>query len=359
MGMSTTPIASIPTSEPKEALKVGTNLVSQPGTQYCINRILQHRTEPTLSCVYLATTKDGNKYVAKNIYHTEFEYQLNLQTPLASLRNLRVVLDTVPEHLLFIYNFCTDDLLGLARKDSLSYTDRKRILRDTLEGLAALHERGILHGDIKPNNIFVDYDMSSSGIRVKRAQIGDLEMEKERIIAKRLLSHFGDGPGLVGLLEHLEDDSAERRDILIAVVDEFTPDDPRKPFSMWEDVDESFRDIVGRMTSWILQEGLQPRMLLNTLGSKRVIYVNLQFNGLSFIRPSANFDIHISKLHNSTVNLTGSNQAMPATPNPILHPDLGKKSTADMTQGFKSVQTGCFPLWPLAPGFGFLPLKAM
>ncbi|KAM5504027.1 hypothetical protein McanMca71_003656 [Microsporum canis] len=313
MGMSTTPIASIPTSEPKEALKVGTNLVSQPGTQYCINRILQHRTEPTLSCVYLATTKDGNKYVAKNIYHTEFEYQLNLQTPLASLRNLRVVLDTVPEHLLFIYNFCTDDLLGLARKDSLSYTDRKRILRDTLEGLAALHERGILHGDIKPNNIFVDYDMSSSGIRVKRAQIGDLEMgsmippglnrspeshaaarinipsdifsfglviifhingectsntEKERIIAKRLLSHFGDGPGLVGLLEHLEDDSAERRDILIAVVDEFTPDDPRKPFSMWEDVDESFRDIVGRMTSWILQEGLQPRMLLNTLGSK-------------------------------------------------------------------------------------------
>ncbi|KAM5443600.1 RIBULOSE-phosphate 3-epimerase [Microsporum ferrugineum] len=155
--------------------------------------------------------------------------------------------------------------------------------------------------------------MSSSGIRVKRAQIGDLEMgsmippslnvrgarlgnpmwrsleshaaarintpsdifsfglvciytmlrkiifhtdgectsnaEKERIIVKRLLSHFGDGPGLVGLLEHLEDDSAEWRDILVAVVDEFTPDDPRKPFSMWDDVDETFRDIVGRMTS--------------------------------------------------------------------------------------------------------------
>ncbi|EGE08041.1 CMGC/CDK protein kinase [Trichophyton equinum CBS 127.97] len=300
-------------TQSKGALKVGTNLVGQTGILYCIDQVLQHRTEPHLSCVYLATTQDGKKHVIKDIYSTEFEYQWGLQAPLAGCPNLRVAKDTVPEHLLFIYDFLTEDLLGLARRDSLSCTARKRILRDSLTGLAALHERGILHGDIKPNNIFVDCDLVDGTIKVERAQIGDLEMgsmippglnvrgarlgnpmwrspeshaaarintpsdvfsfglvciytmlhknifyieerdvgvyEKDRIIAKRLLSHFGDGPGLVRFLQHLEDDSAEWRDIVVAVADGFTPEDPRKPLSMWEDVDEPFRDIVAKMTS--------------------------------------------------------------------------------------------------------------
>lgn len=91
-------------------------------------------------------TQDGKKHVIKDIYSTEFEYQWGLQAPLAGCPNLRVAKDTVPEHLLFIYDFLTEDLFGLARRDSLSCTARKRILRDSLTGLAALHERGILHG---------------------------------------------------------------------------------------------------------------------------------------------------------------------------------------------------------------------
>lgn len=82
----------------------------------------------------------------KNIFHTEFEYQLDLQIPLASCPNLRVVMDTIPEHLLFVYDYFTDDLLELAEKGNLSDTERKRILRATLAGLADLHERSILHG---------------------------------------------------------------------------------------------------------------------------------------------------------------------------------------------------------------------
>ncbi|EFR02289.1 CMGC/CDK protein kinase [Nannizzia gypsea CBS 118893] len=249
----------------------------------------------------------------KNIVHTEFQYQLGLQAPLIGCHNLRVVIDTVPGHLLFMYDFFNEDLLDLARNDNLSYAARKRILREALTGLAALHERGILHGDIKPNNIFVDYDLSDGAIKVKRTQIGDLGMgsmippglnvrgarlgnpmwrspeshaaarintpsdifsfglvciyamfrknifridediesdfEKERIIAKRLLSHFGDAPSLIGFLEHLEDDSAQWRDIVVAVIDEFTSENPRKPFSMWEGVEEPFRDIISKMTS--------------------------------------------------------------------------------------------------------------
>lgn len=53
------------------------------------------------------------------------------------------------------------------------------------------------------------------------------EAQEERIIAKRLLSYFGDSPGLVGLVEHLNYDAASWRDFALAVTKEFTPEDPR------------------------------------------------------------------------------------------------------------------------------------
>ncbi|KFX95874.1 hypothetical protein O988_05578 [Pseudogymnoascus sp. VKM F-3808] len=73
--------------------------------------------------------------------------------------------------------------------------------------------------------------------------------DEEKIVVKRMLSHFGDGPGLVGLVEHLDDSAAAWRDVVLDVVPEFTTSNPGKPFSMWEDVDEGFRDVVTKMTS--------------------------------------------------------------------------------------------------------------
>lgn len=92
------------------------------------------------------SAKDKRKYVLKDIFHTEFEYQFNMQTPLRDRPNLRVVIDTIPEHLLFVYNYCTDHLLKLAEKENLPDATKKRILRDALVGLADLHEQNILHG---------------------------------------------------------------------------------------------------------------------------------------------------------------------------------------------------------------------
>ncbi|KFY75759.1 hypothetical protein V499_04264 [Pseudogymnoascus sp. VKM F-103] len=153
-----------------EPLGLGTKLIGQSGMQYRIDGMLQHRTDPVLACVYLATAEDQKKYAIKNIFSTEFEYQLDLQAPLRGCPNLRVVIDTVPEHLLFVYNYCTTHLLKLAEKDNLSDASRKRILRDTLAGIADLHERNILHG-------VVNYEESPNGaIEVQRVQVGDLEM---------------------------------------------------------------------------------------------------------------------------------------------------------------------------------------
>lgn len=100
------------------------------------------------SCQLTTTNSsgDGNRFVVKNIFHAEFEYQLDLQTPLAGSLNLRTVMDTIPEHLLFVYEYLNDNLLELAEKENPPSAERKKILRDTLTGLADLHERGILHG---------------------------------------------------------------------------------------------------------------------------------------------------------------------------------------------------------------------
>jgi serine/threonine protein kinase len=68
-----------------------------------------------------------------------------MQQPLARCPNLRVVNDTIPERLLFVYEYLASDLLHLAVKDALSDAARRRILRDALTGLAYLHRNKIFH----------------------------------------------------------------------------------------------------------------------------------------------------------------------------------------------------------------------
>lgn len=45
---------------------------------------------------------------------------------------------------MFVYKYFTDDLLSLVRKN-LPIAHTKRILKDTLRGLAALHDHNIIH----------------------------------------------------------------------------------------------------------------------------------------------------------------------------------------------------------------------
>lgn len=52
----------------------------------------------------------------------------------------------------------------------------KRILRDSLRGIAALHEKGIVHTDIKANNILVDWDTTDgNATTVRQVLIADIE----------------------------------------------------------------------------------------------------------------------------------------------------------------------------------------
>ncbi|KAI6081436.1 kinase-like protein [Hypoxylon rubiginosum] len=168
--ISTSSVTPSPNAEP---CVPGTLLKGDSGRVYEIEKILSDRRNPLL-CVYRARAGSA-KYIVKNTNKGQFEYQTKLEKLVASSPNVRTVVDTNRENEIFIYPFLAEDLLQFSQKKMASET-RKDVLRSALRGLADLHERDILHSDIKPNNFLVDYEEGSNGdVTVKGVQISDLD----------------------------------------------------------------------------------------------------------------------------------------------------------------------------------------
>ncbi|TGO12564.1 hypothetical protein BTUL_0086g00390 [Botrytis tulipae] len=160
---------------------IGGVLRGHSGRSYQIKEVLSKRLTPLL-CVYPASaegeTQSGaeeESYVIKNSLKGDFEYYQELQKPLVSCPNLRTIIDTIPDFELFVYPFLKDNLLQFCQRD-LSVEIRKGILKSALTGLAEMHDRHIIHGDIKPNNILLDYEETADKrLHVKSVRVSDLE----------------------------------------------------------------------------------------------------------------------------------------------------------------------------------------
>jgi serine/threonine protein kinase len=89
---------------------------------------------------------------------------------------IRVSDDAAPEESLFMYKYLQDHLLSFVQRDIPLHLT-KRILRDALRGIATLHEKGIVHTDIKPNNILLDGKHFEQGgdLAVEQVQVADIE----------------------------------------------------------------------------------------------------------------------------------------------------------------------------------------
>eukprot|EP00457_Paulinella_chromatophora_P004132 gb/GEZN01004142.1/.p1 GENE.gb/GEZN01004142.1/~~gb/GEZN01004142.1/.p1 ORF type:complete len:666 (-),score=79.37 gb/GEZN01004142.1/:19-1737(-) len=71
--------------------------------------------------------------------------------------------------------YCESSLDEVMRKKETTYEDRLKLLKDIVEGLAAMHQEGLVHRDLKPGNIFVTTD--------SKAKIGDLGLTTSVIAA--------------------------------------------------------------------------------------------------------------------------------------------------------------------------------
>ncbi|KAI1260242.1 kinase-like domain-containing protein [Xylariaceae sp. FL1019] len=153
-----------------QSIEPGAILRGYSGREYTIENVLQDRQNRQ---VFLARAEE-KMFVLKSLFEKDYEYSLPLQLRLNQSPYLRALRDTVPDQKMFVNEYLTDHLLNFAFKD-ISMATQKRILRDSLRGLATLHSQNIAHLDVKANNIMVDYHDTPEGIVVERVQLSDLE----------------------------------------------------------------------------------------------------------------------------------------------------------------------------------------
>ncbi|ORY60998.1 kinase-like domain-containing protein [Pseudomassariella vexata] len=297
----------IPTT-PDPFSQIGATLQGRSGRKYVIQQVLQDREN---RFVYLAEA-DKKKFVLKNLFESEYNYALSLQPKLSASPYLRAVHDTIPGEKMFVNEYLSDHLLNFAWKD-LTLPVKKRILRDALRGLAAMHDHDIVHLDIKANNIMVDYRQTRDGIVVDRVQLSDLEdsthippkselrglqvgnhwwrspeahvkaainkptdifsfaivsiflllrrvifwmdlpqnSDPSFAILERQISHFADWDDFDGFLDYLGRGHPWRQNFS-QIAKTFNENNPRRPFSLWRSdvLDEDFKDLIGKMTNF-------------------------------------------------------------------------------------------------------------
>ncbi len=73
-------------------------------------------------------------------------------------------------------------------------------------------------------------------------------VEPLSVVLERQISYFVDEDGLGGPLKHLGD--SPWCEVLEVLRDGFNETNPRKPFSLWKDVDMDFKDLISGLTNF-------------------------------------------------------------------------------------------------------------
>ncbi|KAK2809482.1 hypothetical protein FQN50_003750 [Emmonsiellopsis sp. PD_5] len=149
-------------------------LIGATGRRYLFKQLIQER--PHLGRVWLATSGQ-DKFVLKDIPNAIFaNFNEDIHPQLRESRStyLRLPCDTIPDQNILVYKYFTSDFLSLVRKQ-VPIQARKQVLKASLQGIAELHSHDIVHLDIKPDNIMVNYRGNGSETVIEQVQITDFE----------------------------------------------------------------------------------------------------------------------------------------------------------------------------------------
>ncbi|MCJ1411532.1 hypothetical protein MMC19_005622 [Ptychographa xylographoides] len=85
--------------------------------------------------------------------------------------HIRPIIDTSDDPPALILKYLDDNLLNASNTKRLEKSDVKYVARNLLQALEALHSRGYVHTDVKPDNVLINYGTASN--RFKDVQLGD------------------------------------------------------------------------------------------------------------------------------------------------------------------------------------------
>lgn len=74
------------------------------------------------------------------------------------------------------------------------------------------------------------------------------DVELLSVVLERQISYFADQDGLNGLLTHLGD--SPWCEVFQVIRDGFNKNKPRRPFSLWKNVDADFKDLIAGLTNF-------------------------------------------------------------------------------------------------------------
>ena len=86
---------------------------------------------------------ENEKFILKDV--PDFQYLHDIYSKVDPCPHLRLPQDTIPDRSMYVYKFFTDDFLSLVATTDLPVSMTKRILKDSLRGIAALHDQNIVH----------------------------------------------------------------------------------------------------------------------------------------------------------------------------------------------------------------------
>lgn len=121
----------------------GKRYIGSSGRRYLAQQVLRHIPP---QCVYLATSGQ-QKYVIKEPRFStkDYDYQIAMYQDLDGSQYIRLLRDTDPDKKWYALDWCSETLLALVPRASLSPKTKKTILRDILRGIAELHAKHIVH----------------------------------------------------------------------------------------------------------------------------------------------------------------------------------------------------------------------